>query len=79
MAVLHTRSAPLQQCVALYAQLDQTDALVQEYVKHRPAAIHKLWFDYTPSIPGTNTTTSDHSNSNSNDSASDDFATWLPG
>jgi conserved oligomeric Golgi complex subunit 7 len=73
LAVIHTRLAPLQQCVALYTQLDQMEALIQEYVKHRPAAMHKLWFEYTPTVPGTTTTTA------STDDNMSDFAAWLPG
>jgi conserved oligomeric Golgi complex subunit 7 len=49
LATMHTRLAPLQQCVSLYTQLEQLDILQQEYRKQRPAALHKLWFDYNPS------------------------------
>jgi Golgi complex component 7 (COG7) len=67
LAVLQTRVGPLQQCVELYTQLNQIESLVAEYVKHRPAALHKLWFDsYTPSVPGA-------------EGEGDSFTTWLPG
>jgi hypothetical protein len=49
LANMNTRLAPLQQCVALYSKLGKMDTLKDEYVKHRPSAIHKAWFDYTPS------------------------------
>jgi conserved oligomeric Golgi complex subunit 7 len=49
-----TSTAPLQQCVHLYDQLNQLDTLVAEYVKQRPSSIHKLWFEYTPPVPQTN-------------------------
>jgi hypothetical protein len=45
---MHTRLAPLQQCVALYTKLNNLQALQDEYVKNRPSAIHKLWFSYAP-------------------------------
>lgn len=70
LAVLHTRLAPLQQCVTLYQQLDQMEALTAEYVKHRPAFIHKQWFEYIPDVP-TVDIASDNNESN--------FAVWLPG
>ena len=72
LAVLHTRLlAPLQQCVALYQQLDQMETLTLEYVKHRPAAVHKLWFEYTPSVPTAAAAAADERDNS--------FATWLPG
>jgi hypothetical protein len=43
---MHTRLAPLQQCVSLYAALNKIDVLQQEYVANRPATIHKAWFAY---------------------------------
>jgi len=76
LANMNTRLAPLQQCVLLYSKLDKMDALKAEYIKNRPAAIHKAWFDYRPSystpleggsIPGSNTKA---------ESAS--FLSWLP-
>lgn len=84
LAVLHTRLAPLQQCVVLYQQLDRMPTLTAEYVKHRPAALHKQWFEYTPPLPNVNL-------GNADDSAAADvvvdnpqqqqatFAAWLPG
>eukprot|EP00814_Leptocylindrus_danicus_P006422 CAMPEP_0116031828 /NCGR_PEP_ID=MMETSP0321-20121206/17788_1 /TAXON_ID=163516 /ORGANISM="Leptocylindrus danicus var. danicus, Strain B650" /LENGTH=876 /DNA_ID=CAMNT_0003507111 /DNA_START=111 /DNA_END=2741 /DNA_ORIENTATION=- len=39
---------PLQQCVSMYKSLNKLDALKDEYVKARPAAIHKLWFAFSP-------------------------------
>lgn len=65
---MSTRLAPLQQCVSLYTQLDKMDALKEEYVKIRPAAIHKAWFDYRPSY-----------SSESDDSQAESFIAWLPG
>lgn len=41
-----TRIAPLQQCVSLYTTLGTMETLQQEYVKNRPAMIHKAWFSY---------------------------------
>lgn len=52
---MQARLGPLQQCVQLYAQLEMLDQLQAQYVKHRPAALHKLWFDYqapTAANPG---------------------------
>lgn len=43
---MHTRLAPLQQCVSLYASLNKIDVLQHEYVANRPATIHKAWFAY---------------------------------
>lgn len=75
LAVLHTRTAPLQQCVALYTQLDQMETLIRDYVKHRPAAVHKLWFEYTPPVPSQSGTVEVVSGS----AAPSDFVSWLPG
>eukprot|EP00977_Amphora_coffeiformis_P021765 scaffold9873_cov133-Amphora_coffeaeformis.AAC.1 len=78
------RLGPLQQCVQLYSQLDMLPQLEQAYVKHRPAALHKLWFDYQTPTPestststpaGTVTTTSDN---RSEGSTSKSLAEWLP-
>jgi conserved oligomeric Golgi complex subunit 7 len=66
LAVLSTRAAPLQQCVALYSQLDQMETLIHDYVKHRPTLLHKQWFEYVPPVPG-------------QDASSTTFASWLPG
>lgn len=73
LAVVHTRLAPLQQCVEMYKQLDQMPTLIDEYVKHRPAAIHKAWFEYTPSIDNSERST------NSSGGTGSEFTTWLPG
>ena len=43
-----TRIGPLQQCVQLYAQLGTVSIVIDEYVKHRPSAIHRAWFDFDP-------------------------------
>jgi len=45
---MHTRLAPLQQCVALYAKLGTMDSLQEDYIKQRPGAVHKAWFSYAP-------------------------------
>eukprot|EP00534_Pseudo-nitzschia_fraudulenta_P008429 CAMPEP_0201148806 /NCGR_PEP_ID=MMETSP0851-20130426/10216_1 /ASSEMBLY_ACC=CAM_ASM_000631 /TAXON_ID=183588 /ORGANISM="Pseudo-nitzschia fraudulenta, Strain WWA7" /LENGTH=997 /DNA_ID=CAMNT_0047425067 /DNA_START=33 /DNA_END=3026 /DNA_ORIENTATION=+ len=45
---MHTRLAPLQQCVVLYSKLGKTDTLREDYVKQRPGAVHKAWFSYAP-------------------------------
>jgi conserved oligomeric Golgi complex subunit 7 len=42
---------PLQQCVSLYSQLSMLDDLKRQYVNVRPAALHKAWWDYRPSVP----------------------------
>jgi hypothetical protein len=39
-------TSALQNCVGLYGQLHQIDIVINEYVKQRPMAIHKLWFDF---------------------------------
>jgi hypothetical protein len=46
LANMNTRLAPLQQCVALYSKLHRMDTLKEEYIKNRPAQVHKTWFDY---------------------------------
>lgn len=45
---MHSRLAPLQQCVALYSKLDKMDSLRDNYVKQRPGVVHKAWFSYSP-------------------------------
>jgi hypothetical protein len=77
---MSTRLQPLQQCVALYTKLNKMDALKEEYVKMRPSAIHKLWFDYRPGY--------DHNSGNGNELtrsqserdmvAGEAFRAWLP-
>jgi len=57
---MHTRLAPLQQCVALYSKLGKMDSLRDDYVKQRPGAVHKAWFSYAPPK-------SSYSNSTGND------------
>lgn len=87
LAVLQTTrtTAPLQQCVALYTQLDQMETLIQDYVKHRPATVHKQWFEYTPPVPGQGNNNSALNNSSESSASATtttstaDFASWLPG
>lgn len=43
---MHTRLAPLQQCVSLYSSLDKMDVLRLEYISNRPASMHKAWFSF---------------------------------
>ena len=65
---MHTRLAPLQQCVALYTALDKMQVLQEEYVTNRPSHIHKLWFAYSPQNLMQASTESD----------TPSFAKWLP-
>ena len=62
---MHSRLGPLQQCVALYTQLDKVETLQQEYTKMRPTALHKAWFDFKPSI-------------NTNEDPGEALLAWLP-
>jgi hypothetical protein len=39
---------PLQHCAGLYGRLGALEALQAEYVRRRPAALHRLWFDHDP-------------------------------
>jgi hypothetical protein len=71
LANMHTRIAPLQQCVTLYAKLDKMDALKEEYVKNRPTAVHKAWFDYTPSYS--------KESADAVAQKASSFVSWLPG
>ena len=64
---MQARLGPLQQCAHLYGQLDMLDQLQQAYVQHRPASLHKLWFDYQMPLP-----------TSSSPSSSPSFADWLP-
>jgi hypothetical protein len=64
---MQARLGPLQQCVQLYGQLDMLDQLQEAYVRHRPAALHKLWFDYQMPL-----------SSSSKQSTSQTFSEWLP-
>jgi len=43
---MESRLGPLQTCVGMYQSLHKMESLMEEYVKSRPAAIHKLWFDF---------------------------------
>jgi hypothetical protein len=73
---MSTRLAPLQQCVSLYTKLNKMDALKEEYVKIRPAAMHKAWFDYRPAYDRAE---SELSQSQHDLVAGESFAAWLPG
>jgi len=83
---MHTRLAPLQQCVALYSKLDKMDFLREDYVKQRPSAVHKAWFSYAPpkSSYGNNSVNSDLTDDSSSDQAvvsllaEEAFLAWLP-
>ena len=48
---MDTRLGPLQQCVSMYVQLNKIETLAEEYVRLRPAEIHKLWFGFVPPAP----------------------------
>ena len=48
---MDTRLGPLQQCVSMYVQLNKIETLAEEYVRLRPAEIHKLWFGFVPPTP----------------------------
>jgi len=77
-----TRLAPLQQCVSLYRQLGSAsvEKLVQEYVKIRPAQIHKMWFDFSPKLPSMDDDGAggdDETGGDDNRSTSP-FLEWLP-
>jgi hypothetical protein len=76
LRTMQSRLGPLQQCVSLYSQLDLLPQLEQEYVQHRPAALHKLWFDYqSPAMTLGSTTGSTVDTASSN---RPDLADWLP-
>eukprot|EP00934_Nitzschia_sp_Nitz4_P001908 Nitzschia sp. Nitz4//scaffold20_size174350//145527//148397//NITZ4_002126-RA/size174350-processed-gene-0.71-mRNA-1//1//CDS//3329541881//1908//frame0 len=76
---MNTRLAPLQQCVTLYAKLDKMDSLREEYVKTRPAAVHKAWFAFAPSYPRSTSADSESAAAESTASTeSSDFVAWLP-
>lgn len=53
---MDTRLGPLQQCVSMYVQLNKIETLAEEYVRLRPAEIHKLWFGFVPPAPPAPTT-----------------------
>jgi hypothetical protein len=79
---MSTRLQPLQQCVALYTKLNKMDALKEEYVKMRPAAIHKLWFDYRPGYDSNTNNSGNEGLSRSPSErdmvAGEAFRAWLP-
>ena len=78
---MHSRLAPLQQCVTLYSKLDKIDSLREDYVKQRPGTVHKAWFSYAPPK---STYSNDKSSISSSDQAQkaqlagNSFLTWLP-
>jgi hypothetical protein len=45
------RLGPIQQIASIYKLLGNTQTLEEEYVRARPATIHKLWFSFSPSTP----------------------------
>ena len=49
---VESRLGPLQTCVGMYQNLNKIESLMEEYVKSRPAAVHKLWFDFRKSKNG---------------------------
>ena len=71
---------PLHQCVSMYKTLEKLDVLKDEYVKSRPANIHKLWFaSYTP--PGSGATAPEVSvqgNVSALENKDTTFVEWLP-
>mmetsp|Transcript_30417 Transcript_30417/g.34669 ORF Transcript_30417/g.34669 Transcript_30417/m.34669 type:complete len:897 (-) Transcript_30417:272-2962(-) len=72
LQTMHTRLAPLQQCVQLYQSLDKMDALQKEYIANRPSNLHKAWFAYRgSSTTGVNTGIKSVL-------TNDSFITWLP-
>lgn len=62
---------PLQQCVSMYKTLNKLDVLKDEYVKSRPANVHKFWFTFTPSKVITD-------NSTLKNEIDKSFLEWLP-
>ena len=46
---VESRLGPLQTCVGMYQSLNKVESLMEEYVKSRPATVHKLWFDFRKS------------------------------
>jgi len=55
-------------------KLGKVDALKNEYVKIRPAALHKAWFSYTPSFDAATT----DPNESEHRAQGSEFLTWLP-
>lgn len=43
---METRLGPLQTCVGMYHSMSKLDCMMEEYIKSRPTAVHKLWFDF---------------------------------
>jgi hypothetical protein len=43
---METRLGPLQTCVGMYQSMSELDCMMNEYIKSRPTAVHKLWFDF---------------------------------
>jgi len=64
---MSSRLAPLQQCVDLYRKLGKMESLQEEYVRMRPAAVHKAWFGYKPKISVDETQMEENA-----------FGSWLP-
>jgi hypothetical protein len=78
---MHTRLAPLQQCVVLYSKLGKMDSLQDEYVKQRPGALHKAWFSYAPKtygVAGTGEGMASVDDFAAVQQAGESFLTWLP-
>lgn len=80
---MHTRLAPLQQCVMLYSKLDKMDSLRDDYVKQRPGAVHKAWFSYSPPKKTYNNVNNNELGSSSDQAeatqqAGEAFMAWLP-
>lgn len=69
---MSTRLAPLQHSVSLYLKLGKVNDLMNEYVKNRPTALHKAWFDYVP-YGG------DVTNPDTTQNLAASFLNWLPG
>ena len=70
-----TRLGPLQQCVELYSKLGKLDSLQEDYVKHRPSALHKAWFDFHPAYNQED----GEGLSQEPSPQKETFASWLPG
>lgn len=43
---METRLGPLQTCVGMYHSMSELDCMMEEYIKSRPTAVHKLWFEF---------------------------------
>lgn len=43
------RVGPIQQIAVIYKLLGNTQILEEEYIRARPATVHKLWFSFSPS------------------------------